>query len=133
METARHRQLLTQFQLSKQVTHTLSSSSTFIEYLSLLCKTEQLIAHMPYQNFEHKTRHCKIQGHHHKKALQSLDALSFLHDRPAIRRILNGICSSGSFSLCLFGIAGPTLRFNELAICYDMTHPLYLEVVSELY
>jgi len=92
---------------------------------------------MPYQNFELKTRRCKIQVWHKditiRKALQSIDALSFLHDRPAIRRILNGICSNGSFSLGLFGIVGPTLRFNELAVCYNMTHPLYLEVVGELY
>lgn len=92
---------------------------------------------MPYQDFELKTKRCKIQVWHKditiKKALQSLDALSFLHDRPAIKRILNGICSNGSFSLGLFGITSPNLRFNELAICYNMTHPVYLEIVSELY
>ncbi|CAO0800775.1 unnamed protein product [Mucor circinelloides] len=92
---------------------------------------------MPYQSFEYKTRHCKIQIWHKdiaiKKALQILDSLSFLHDRHAIRRILNSICSSGSFSLALFGIAGPTLRFNEFAVCYNMTHPTYIEIVGELY
>ncbi|KAL9557762.1 hypothetical protein MBANPS3_001232 [Mucor bainieri] len=92
---------------------------------------------MPYQNFELKTKHCKIQVWHKditiKNALQSIDALSFLRDRPAIKRILHSICSSGSFSLALFGIAGPTLRFNEFAVCYNMTDPVYLEIVSELY
>lgn len=92
---------------------------------------------MPYHNFEYKTRHCKIQIWHKdiavKKALQIPASLTFLHDRHAIRRILNSIFSSGSFSLALFGIAGPTLRFNKLAVCYNMTHPTYIEIVGELY